>query len=333
MSKESNSYTLSFKERNKRSGGYLMKKKILDTLLRICRFLLMFGLCFLILQPILNKISVSFMDEKDLYDSTINLIPRHFTVSNFSLAADLMTYSVSMRNTFLMSIAVSLVQLIACTLVGYGFARYEFPFKKFWFACVILVIVIPPQTISTSLYLHFRYYDILGIIKAITGDTANLRGSVIPYFMMSATCMGLKNGLYIFLIRQYFRGIPKELEEAAYVDGCGTLSTFIRIMLPDAKPILTSCFLFSFVWQWTDSFYTNLFLGNIKLLSKELGTLADSLAAYVERITSNASTATVGYIQQMNAVGVLMTVIPIILLYLVAQRGFVESLSQTGIKM
>ena len=66
---------------------------------------------------------------------------------------------------------------------------------------------------------------------------------------MSAGCMGLKNGLYIFMIRQYFRNIPKELEEAAYVDGCGTLKTFVRIMLPDAKPILTSCFLFAFVWQ------------------------------------------------------------------------------------
>ncbi len=333
MSKQINSNTLTFKQRNALSGGYLLRKRILAFILDICFFLLMFGLCFLIIQPILNKISLSLMAESDLYDSTINLLPRHFTISNFGLAAELMEYGKAFRNSLLISGGVSLVQLIACTLVGYGFARFEFPLKKFWFFCVILVIVIPPQTISSALHLHFYYYDFLGLFKAIKGSTINLRGSMLPYFLMSAGCMGLKDGLYIYLIRQYFRGVPKELEEAAYVDGCGTFSTFVRIMLPDAKPILVSCFLFSFVWQWTDSFYSNLFLGRVKLLSRELGSLADSLSEYVERISGGASRASVGYMQQINAVGVLMVVTPIILLYLVAQRGFVESLSQTGIKM
>ena len=77
---------------------------------------------------------------------------------------------------------------------------------------------------------------------------------------MSLTCMGLKNGLYIYMMRQYFKGIPTSLEEAAYVDGCGTFHTFVKIMLPDAMPTIASCFLFSFVWQWTDIFYTRLFL-------------------------------------------------------------------------
>ena len=333
MSNATNSYTLSFKERNKRSGGYLLKKRILEIFLKICRFLLMFGLCFMILQPILNKISVSFMEEKDLYDSTINLLPRHFTVSNFKLAAELMTFGDALKQTLIVSLSVSLLQLISCTLVGYGFARFEFPLKKLWFTFVILVIVVPPQTISTSLYLHFRYYDILGIIEAIKGSSINLRGSALPYYLMCAGCMGLKDGLYIFLIRQYFRGVPKELEEAAYVDGCGTFSTFVRIMLPDAKPILTSCFLFSFVWQWTDGFYSRMFLGRVNLLSNQLSSLADSASMYVENLTGGATAATEGFMQQMNAVGVLMIMLPIILLYLVAQRGFVESLSQTGIKM
>lgn len=333
MSNATNSYTLSFKERNKRSGGYLLKKRILQVFLKVCRFLLMFGLCFLILQPLLNKISVSFMAEEDLYDSTINLLPRHFTFNNFIMAADFLEYKATLKSSLLIAVTVSLVQLVSCTLVGYGFARFEFPLKKMWFAFVILVIIVPPQTISTSLYLHFRYFDILGIIEAVKGSSINLRGSVLPYYLMCAGCMGLKDGLYIFLIRQYFRGIPKELEEAAYVDGCGTLSTFIRIMLPDARPILTSCFLFSFVWQWTDSFYSRLFLGKVKLLSNQLGALADSVNMYVERMAGGATHASTGLVQQMNAVGVLMLMLPIVLLYLVAQRGFVESLSQTGIKM
>lgn len=150
---------------------------------------------------------------------------------------------------------------------------------------------------------------------------------------MSAGCMGLKNGLYIYMIRQFFRNIPKELEEAAYVDGCGMLKTFIRIMLPEAKPILTSCFLFSFVWQWTDGFYSKMFLGNTKLLSTSLARLSDSLGAYIQRITGSATTVAVAYNNCIIATGTLMIIMPLIILYLFAQRGFVESLSSTGIKM
>lgn len=321
-----------FWKRNELSGGYLLRKTILKYALKFLRFLLMFGMCFLILQPILNKISLSIMAEKDIYDSTINVVPRHFSTENINLTSYLLDYKSSLVNSILISFTISIVQLISCTLVGYGFARFDFPLKKFWFACVILVIVIPPQTVSTSLYLHFRYFDVFGIISLIKGEAINLRGNALPYYLMSAGCMGLKDGLYIYLIRQFFRGIPKELEEAAYVDGCGTLSTFIRIMLPDAKPIITSCFLFSFVWQWTDSFYSGMFLGKTKLLSTELESLADSLGNYLSG-GNGSGNATLGYINQINAIGVMMVVTPIILLYLVAQRGFVESLSSTGIKM
>ncbi|MBQ8166906.1 MAG: carbohydrate ABC transporter permease, partial [Lachnospiraceae bacterium] len=200
-------------------------------------------------------------------------------------------------------------------------------------ACVILLIVIPPQTLSTSLYLHFRFFDVLGIIKLLTGEGINLRGSAIPYYLMSAGCMGLKNGLYIYMIRQFFRNIPKELEEAAYVDGCGTLKTFVRIMLPDAKPILTSCFLFSFVWQWTDGFYSRMFLGNIKLLSMQLSMIAERLNHYIIYDLHDQSGASVGYTNCIVATGTLMVIVPLLILYLFAQKGFVESISGTGIKM
>ena len=213
-------------------------------------------MCFLILQPILNKISVSFMTEEDLYNPIVVSIPEHFTTENYLLAAELMNYSKAIVNSFVISLTIAVLQIAVCTLVGYGFARFNFPLKKFWFACVIMVILIPPQTISSSLFLHFRFFDVFGIFKLIKGETINLRGSVLPYYLMSGGCMGLKNGLYIFLIRQFFRNIPVDMEEAAYVDGCGTLKTFVRIMLPEAKPILTSYFLFAFVWQWTDGFYS-----------------------------------------------------------------------------
>ena len=322
-----------FVERNRKSGGYLLKRIVMKYAVSICRFILLFGMCFLILQPILNKISISFMTESDLYNPIVVSIPEHFTTENYLLASKLMNYSKSLVNSFVVSLTIALLQISMCTLVGYGFARFEFPLKKFWFACVMLVILIPPQTISGSLHLHFRFFDILGIFKAITGDTINLRGSKLPYYLMSAGCMGLKNGLYIYMIRQFFRNIPKELEEAAYVDGCGTLKTFIRIMLPDAKPILTSCFLFSFVWQWTDGFYSKMFLGSTELVSTSLSRIVDSLAAWIQRETGATVTISVAYSNCILATGTLMIIVPLIILYLFAQKGFVESLSSSGIKM
>ena len=175
-------------------------------------------------------------------------------------------------------------------------------------------------------------FDILGIFEAVTGSTLNLRGSVVPYYLMSAGCMGLKNGLYIYMLRQFFRNQPVELEEAAYVDGCGTFKTFIRIMLPDAKPMLTSCFLFAFVWQWTDGFYSKMFLGNTKLLSIQLSRIAAQLGAYMQTQLGIAGGASQGYQNCIIATGTLMVIVPLLVLYLFAQKGFVESLSNTGIK-
>lgn len=324
---------ISFWEKNRLSGGYLLKKKVLGVGISICRFILLFGLCFLILQPIFNKISVSFMTEADLYNPIVISIPEHFTTENYRLASELMSYKQAIVHSLVISLSIAVLQIAVCTLVGYGFARFEFPFKKFWFACVILVILIPPQTISSSLFLHFRFFDILGLFKLITGETINLRGSALPYYLLSAGCMGLKNGLYIFLIRQFFRNIPIDMEEAAYVDGCGTLKTFFRIMLPEAKPILTSCFLFAFVWQWTDGFYSKMFLGNVSLVSTGLARIVDSLGAYIQRMTGVLTTISIAYSNCILATGTLMIIAPLIILYLFAQRAFVESISSSGIKM
>ncbi|MBP1586175.1 MAG: carbohydrate ABC transporter permease [Lachnospiraceae bacterium] len=312
---------------------YKRRKLMTQVAISICRFILLFGLCFMIIQPILNKISVSFMTEEDLYDPVVVNIPAHFTTENYTLSAEIMSYKEAFKNSMIISLTIAILQVSVCTLVGYGLARYDFPLKNLLFGCVLLMIVVPPQVISTSLYLHFRFFDFLGIIKLITGSAINLRGSVLPYYMMSAGCVGLKNGLYIYLIRQFFRNIPKELEEAAYVDGCGTLKTFVIIMLPDAKPILTSCFLFAFVWQWTDGLYSSMFLGTTKLVSTSLSRIVDSLGAFIMRELGIQTSVSVAYSNCILSTGTLMIILPLIILYLFAQRGFVESLAQSGIKM
>ena len=322
-----------FWERNKKSNGYLLRKTVFNIGYKIVRAVLLFGLCFLIIQPLLNKISLSFMEQQDLYDSTIVNIPRHFSTGDYKLTAKLMDYWKALGTTTYISLIVSVLQVAAATLVGYGFARYKFPLKNFWFFMVILVIIVPPQTIMTSLYLNFTYFDPFGLFSLFTGKSINMINTIVPYLLLCIGCMGLKSGLYIYLIRQFFRNVPKDIEEAAYVDGCGKFKTFYRIMLPDAKPILTSCFLFSYVWQWTDSFYSNLFLNSeFVLLSSKLNGIAGALDSYLD-VRGIAKKATTAYSQGMIATGTLMVILPLIIIYLFAQKGFVESLSQSGIKM
>ena len=324
----------SFKSANKRSGGYLLKAKAKKLVVSLARGLLLFGLCFMTIQPMLTRLGTSLMEERDLYDSTIVLLPRHVTLDNYRIVFDLTTFPKSMINTVWTSLLVSVLQVIACTLVGYGFARYDFPLKKFWFACVLLLIIIPPQTMQTSLYTYFAQFDILGLIKLFTGKGLNLRGSVMPYALMSATCMGLKDGLYIYMLRQYFKGIPKSLEEAAYVDGCNTMHTFVKIMLPDAMPTILSCFLFSFVWQWTDLFYTRNFLttSTRPLFSTELSTIVSRMSRYFSNDASKPIIVPVGRQQQLISIGVLVCCIPLVILYCFTQRTFVQSIAMSGSK-
>jgi len=318
--------------------GYHLKKRVWEVVYKFCRAVLLFGMCFLIIQPLLDKLSVSFMMEADLYDSTVVSIPRNFTLNNYTLVRQLLNFWPSFLRTLVIVIVSAVLQISACTMAAYGFARYKFPFKNFWFFCVMLIIVVPPHTIMASLYLNFSFFDFFGLIKFLGGEPINMLSSVFGYWMLSATGMGLKSGLYIFMLRQYFRGVPKELEEAAWVDGCGKFKTFIRIMVPDASPMLTSCFLFSFVWQWTDAFYSTLFLTNYKVLSNGLASIAERFAQWWAASTNVASgvvntIAPVAYTQAIIATGMLVCLAPLILLYLVAQKAFVESLSQTGIKM
>lgn len=315
----------SFWERNEASNGILLKETVKKYAFSIFRLIILFGMCFMIIQPILNKISISFMAEKDLYDTTIILVPKHFTLDNWRVTGLLMDFWKSLFNTIWVSILVSIIEVFVCSLVGYGFSRFQFPLKRFWFFCVLLIIVIPPQTISTSLFLHFRYFNLFG-------TKINLSSSMLPYILMCCGCMGLKNGLYIFMIRQFFLGFPFELEEAAYVDGCGPFSTFFRIMIPGAKPILVSCFLFSFVWQWTDSFYTDLFLGKIQLLSTQISGLTERLGGYLSNLYGSSVVASQGYSNAILSTGILMMIIPLLILYLFCQRLFVESLASTGVK-
>ena len=298
----------------------------------IVRGVIIAGICFLILYPTLVKLSVSFMPEQDIYDVTVRYVPKSPTLENYKTVLSAMRYNKAFWNTFKLSTLTSVMRLISCTVIGYGFARFRFKGRGVLFALVILTMIVPPQTLMIPLFLHFRYFDVLGIISAITGQKGiNLLESYWPFVLMSLTGMGLKNGLYIYIMRQFFRGMPKELEEAAYVDGAGMLRTFGQIMLPSAVPAMVTVFMFSFVWQWTDTFYSSLFLMRTDVLAKTAANVSNQIMKDLSADIGVDIYLSPAISSMYTNTGSLLVVLPLLILYLFAQKLFVESVERTGI--
>ena len=221
------------------------------------RFVLITGIGFIILYPLLRQLSAALMHPEDMYDLTINWIPRTFTTLNFRVAWEMLDYPKAVLTTLGFALLLSTLELASTMIIGYGFARWRYPGSDLVFALVVLSIIIPPQMVMVPLFLNFRYFNPLGLLPE---PGINLLGSFWPMVLMALTGTAKRGGLFIFITRNFFRGMSTSLEEAAYVDGAGHLRTFFTIMLPNAIPIAMIVFLFSFVWNWNDLFYTDLFM-------------------------------------------------------------------------
>ncbi|MEJ6951463.1 carbohydrate ABC transporter permease [Natronospora cellulosivora (SeqCode)] len=293
----------------------------------VFRAILIIGLCTIILYPLFTKVAVSFMTVEDIFDLSVRWIPRNFTLDNYRIALEWMNYSTVFLRTLTLVLIVSVLQLASSTFVGYGFARHEFKGRGILFALVILTLVVPPQMIMIPLFLNFRFFNIFGLIPE---PGWNLLGSYWPFVLTSMTAMGMKNGLFIYIMRQHFRGMPDTLEEAAYVDGAGSFRTFFQVMLPGAVPVMIIVFLFSFVWQWNDIFYLFLYIRDAQ------GFLASSLANFAEefrRFSFYASISGVDdqYLSILENAGMVLFIAPVLVLYAFLQKYFIESVSRTGI--
>ena len=270
----------------------------------VCRTVLLVGLCFLILYPFVVKAIVSFMSLNDLTDSTVMFIPREGSTYFFSKAFYSLNYWKSLGNTALLSVCVALLQVFISAVVGYGFARFKFVGKNFLFFMVILSLIVPAQTIILPLYFSFSS---LGMINTLW-----------PVIIITACGLGLKSGMYIYMMRQFFRGFPKSLEESAYIDGAGPFRTFLTIALPNATNMIITIFLFSFTWQWTDTTYNNMLMPNVKLLATVLPTVSGGIED-VEQAQALLDTAS------------LLVVLPLLIIFLVMQRYFVQSIERSGL--
>jgi multiple sugar transport system permease protein len=294
----------------------------------IVRFTLIAGLSFVILFPIFQKISTSIKDKSDLYSAVVVWIPQNLSFDNFREAIRVMDYWATLLNTFALSATTTILTTLSCALAGYGFARLKFKGSNLLFAGVILTILVPPTTILIPVYLNLKSFDLMGVVTLLSGKPVNLLNTYWPFILTAITANSLKAGLYIFIFRQFFRGIPKEVEEAAYVDGAGISRTFARIMLPNAIPSIVTVLLFSFVWQWNDSFYTTTYLTSSKVMSTQLSSLPYNLA---QQVSDGASQSDPFYLSMIQDTGILLAILPLIIIYLFVQRYFVESVERTGI--
>ena len=312
-------------ERFKQSHGARLLRR---GTLKFLQYALLIGLSYYILSPLLLKIATSFMTESDLLDSLVVYIPREFTLWNYRRAAEFLNYWEALRNTALISLTAGLIQMLVCSLVGYGLAKFKFKGRGLVMAVVFFSIITPPLTYQPSMYLHFRYFDVFGIIEAATGSTINLLDSLWPLLILSVTGFAFKNGLYIFMMMQFFRGFPEELEEAAYVDGYGVFRTFFRIILPNSIPMLITVFTFAFAWQWTDTFYTSMFFSRIKTLSNMLSRCFEGMA-----VDGHAMALSAGQPLTIALGGTysLMVIVPLIIVYIFTQRFLTQGIERSGI--
>lgn len=287
------------------------------------RFVLLLGLSYVILFPFMQKVSMMFMSPEDLQNPTVWMVPQAPTLDNIRRVFQYGGYWSAFLNSLLISTVCATLQTFVCCLAGYGFARFKFRGRTFFFLMAVLTIVIPPQTISLSLYMKFRYFDIFGILDLIGVGNIKLVETVWPSALLSMTGLGLKNGLYIFVMRQFFKGVPRELNEAAWIDGCNPIKAFFRIIFPIAQPMLISIFLLSFAWQWTDTFYSGLFNRNMAVLPTILTKVT---AISTEAITNGTKMSSV-----MQNTAVIMIIIPLFIFYLIFQKRLIQGIERSGI--
>ena len=323
----------------KEANHYRVQKirgKAVDVLYSIFRYALVIGISFIIIYPLLMKFSTAFKDKVDIYNPTIYMIPVHFTLDNIKNAMQILDYFPLLGSTLLFVVVTTILTTASCALAGYGFARFNFPGSNILFGLVILTLLVPTSTLMVPMYLHFRSFDILGIIHLVTGKQGlNLLNTYWPSIITSATAIGLKAGLFIYIFRQFFKGMPKEIEEAALIDGAGGVKTFLRIMLPNAVSPMITVILFCFVWQYNDTFFTSLFMSEVALMPTKVSSLAAQANALLPGLLGVAGGSSIkadpNHVAMIIDTGILLAIIPLILLYMVVQRYFVESVERSGI--
>ena len=296
---------------------------------KILRFFIIIGLSYVLVYPILYMASMAFRTVSDVVDPSVVWIPKHFTLEHFTYAWEQMKYLSCMSTTLIMSIVGTVLQMISCSMVGYGLARFKFRSSGFWFVLVLRALIVPAEAVTIPLYFQYKSFSIpilspilqygFGILMP-EFLTVNLIDSWFVFWLTAITATGLRSGLYVYIFRNFFLNIPYEIEEAAVVDGASYFKTFTSIMVPNAGGSYLTVFLFSIVWYWNDTFYTSTFISDKITIAKSLSMLSSATAKLSEADATPKLLA-----------GALLYIAPMMLMYMVLQRYFVQSVERTGI--
>lgn len=317
-------------EQNIRKRG---SKAVKSIVLNIIRYLFFISFCFVILYPFIYMIIGSFKSVTDNLDPMVNWVPSGLNFGNYIDAIKVLDFKNSLYNTLLYGIVSALLQFCSCAVAAYGLARYEFTGRKILYLVLILNILVPSMMIITPSYLNFSYADVLGILKGISTLVGkelrpNLTESVGIFWIPSIFGVGLKGGLFIYIFSQFYKGLPKELEEAAWIDGAGPIRTFISIVVPSSGAAAITVLLFSIVWHWNDYYLSQMYASTTPTLSVALRNLT------VETISNTMGGGSA--LANMSLAGILLAgcvlmVAPLIIFYVLIQRKFIASVATSGI--
>lgn len=267
-------------------------------------YLLLSLLGILMIYPLLWMISASFKTNKEIF-SSLSLFPKEILWNGYSQGwrgSGQYSFATYFSNTFMMVIPTVFLTLVSSLPVAYGFARFQFRGKKIMFSLVIASLMLPAEVIIIPRYMLFNKLKWLN--------------TYLPFIIPAAFAT---YSFFIFMLVQFIRGIPRELDEAARIDGCGAGGTLINIIMPLCKPALVSCVIFQSVWRWNDFLNPLIYISSVR---KYPLSLALRMALDV--------TDTVNWNQTM-AMSVLAMVPPILLFFL-CQKYFVEGVANTGLK-
>lgn len=272
-------------------------------LTRAFAYAALLAVSFVMLYPLLWMVSSSFKPENQIF-STTSLIPETFTTDAYRRGWN--GLSVSFGWMFLNSAVISVLavvgNLISCSMAAYAFTRLQFRGRKFWFAMMLGTMMMPQHAVLIPQYLMFLNFGWVNTILPL----------VVPKFLAI-------DAFFIFLMVQFFRGIPRELDEAALMDGASPLRIFFKIILPLSTPVLATAAVFSFIWTWDDFFAPLIYLNDIEKYTAQLG-----LRTFVDATAQSDW----GALLAMST----LTVLPIFALFVIFQRLLIEGVATTGMK-
>lgn len=303
-----------------RLGDRAHRLKLIRTfIVRAAFYFLLATLSFVFLYPFIKMITQSLMTEDDLINITVKWLPSKLMWSNYQRAYEMMWYEDFVWNSIIVSVVATIGHMFSCALTGYAFARYKFRGKGILFGLVVLSMIVPVQTIIFPLYIQYTNWGWV--------DTH------LPLLVPTFFGFGLNGGFFIFLFRQFFSGLPYEMEEAAKIDGCGPVRTYVRIMLPMSQSSLLVCAVLSTVWHWNDYFEPGIYINKseLKMLPNVLPSLYAMLQSENYDIFERHDIEKYMFNEAMVMAGTFLVILPILVIYLILQRRFMEGVERSGL--